>query len=46
MIKKLKCFFSKKGHKISTHNRRCLKCGKYIPSRQLIQEDVYKIENK
>ena len=34
MIKKIFCFLNKKGHKISTHNRKCMKCGKYFPPRE------------
>jgi hypothetical protein len=26
LLGKIYCFFNKKGHKISTHNRRCMRC--------------------
>lgn len=34
MIKRILCKFNKKGHKISLHTRRCLKCGLYVPSKE------------
>lgn len=46
MIKRLLCKMSKKGHKISTHSRRCLKCNKYIPPKEPHMQDVYKVEYK